>query len=699
MFQHGKSQACFMGALGLAALVLSSRATADSLPFTMAAAVRDKVSLMPPHVSDSPIRPAMIDGYVWVMYVPDPYRNPTTMVRFRGTDLEHMVQQPDGRVDLPDSPLPGGWQASSFMNCGLWYDTETSTLYALIHTEYEHDGVGTMAGWCRKKVRLATSKDLGLTWTLVGDVLTSCYAKLNDWTKFSGSEFEVGPADFDLYVDERGGHFYVTGWNGWALKKGPMDVTLLYCDVARCAIRDKMAPGKWYKFNSGTWTEPGLGGKGSRVPMNCHGIYGSTIYNTHLKKYMRFGVIMGTGDRGLTARTLTDGSVVMSTCTDLGKQDWSPAVKLLDQPANRTYGFTPVAADKKNGVACGRTFHVYNYWSGQADRVIDVTLGEDATPVIPMPAGQSYSYEPHPEAGDLVESRQTKIVGSADPEVVYAGDGWTIEKDPEYYRGQARKCGASGNSVSFTFKGADVYWRAVGAIDGGKADVYLDNALQGTVDCYFRDSGRALEKMIAYIRKGLDPNVSHTIKIVVRGDANPASKGSWIRHVGFEHSAESYRARAGFSSVQGKNQWRYQAWDGTNYADLETYDARETCWRGGNCTIGLDWQRSEQAANNPVRKWTAPHNGIVCIDGLLGSDAEKVSWDPVVTFVAVIGDNIMPVASEGKFRATIKKNAEELMMRDMPENAAPTMYRCYAKVNAGDSLYFTASTTLSAQAK
>jgi hypothetical protein len=38
-----------------------------------------------------------------------------------------------------------------------------------------------------------------------------------------------------------------------------------------------MAPGKWHKFCRGTWTEPGLGGKSSKVSMGSYGIYGRVI--------------------------------------------------------------------------------------------------------------------------------------------------------------------------------------------------------------------------------------------------------------------------------------------------------------------------------------------------------------------------------------------------------------------------------------
>ena len=94
----------------------------------------------------------------------------------------------------------------------------------------------------------------------------------------------MGPADFDLYADTKGGYFYVTCWNGFVAKKGTVNKFGTYVEAARCAISDKMAPGKWWKYKDGAWTEPGLGGKASRVMEPP--IYGRTIYNTYLKTYL-----------------------------------------------------------------------------------------------------------------------------------------------------------------------------------------------------------------------------------------------------------------------------------------------------------------------------------------------------------------------------------------------------------------------------
>jgi hypothetical protein len=115
----------------------------------------------------------------------------------------------------------------------------------------------------------------------------------------------------------------------------------------------------------------------------------------------------------------------------------------------------------------------------------------------------SYSYEPHQESGDPIESRQTKITGCASPDMHYSGDGWSEQSNPLYYRGKIKKCGSPGNSVEFSFRGTDIYWRAIAASDGGKADVCIDGQWQKTVDLYF--AGTSLIFQFTFIKTGFDP--------------------------------------------------------------------------------------------------------------------------------------------------------------------------------------------------
>ncbi len=471
--------------------------------------------------ADYPMRQVVIDGEVWVIHVPneDFYKGKCRVCRYKGPDLEHLVRQPDGSADFS-----GG---SSCLGCGMWWDEQTRTLYGLIHSELESIG---KQGWCGKKTRLATSKDLGLTWTLVGDILTRALPNKQD---YSGAFFEAGPADFDFYADVKGGYFYVTCWNAFVPKKGKINGFTLYSEVARCAIDDKMAPGKWFKFCDGAWTEPGLGGKASRVGFDRRGIYGNTIYSTYLKKYLRIGIHAGIKDSRFPGIGFEDCSIHISTCTDLAKQDWSPMAKLLDEPANRRFGV--ILSDAKGGdpVACGQTLRAYNYWQNVGiGRVLDIALKEGSTPSRYFPPHDSYTYEPHPESGDRVESRKTRIVGSADPDMRYDGDGWTVEKNEHYYQGQANTAAKAGQSVQFVFRGSDIYWRAAAGGDAGKADVFIDGVLQKTVDCFFSEC--ALPYQFAFIKTGLDPKRIHTIKVVVRGDKNPGSSGTKIRHIAFE---------------------------------------------------------------------------------------------------------------------------------------------------------------------
>jgi hypothetical protein len=629
-----------------------------ALPFSLSVATRslnlDVISLY----IDSPMRQVAMDGGVWVMAVqPDPYSNPIRVLRWKGPDFEHMVRQPDGAADFPQRT------AASFINSGLWYDKATGTLYALMHGEYERDLPNTP--WCRKKMWLATSPDMGLHWKFAGDVATAVFPNLGDRARYSGSEFEMGTADYDLYVDTRGGYFYATFWNGFLAKHGSVvnHLTAGTLQVARCAISDKMAPGKWLKFCHGGWTEPALGGKAGRVAMTDFGLYGNTIYSTYLQKYVRIGVNAGTGDPRWPNVGLKDHSVYISTCTDLARQDWTPMAKVTDEPSNPFYGFTLAGDDRSDPSICGKTLHAYNYWERKG-RILDLTFDKGVTTEAAFPDHGSYSYEPHPESGDVIEGRHTKIVGCASGDMHYSGDGWSDVSDPLYYHGQVKRCSAANNSVEFSFLGADIYWRAIPCPDGGKADVFIDGQLQKTVDLYFEDTPLIFE--FAFIKTGLDPKVTHTIKIVARGDKNEKSAGTVINHMAFEYSAESYWASAGYTGVAGKNNWRYQSRHGLVDNDL-FYDTVSDSWvYGGKCTIGLNYEipTADLDAN---RKWVAPHDGTVRVEG-----------SPTIDGTDAAG-----------FEAHVMKDADDIWTAQLASpDKATASHDVTVPVHAGDAILF-----------
>ena len=318
--------------------------------------------------------------------------------------------------------------------------------------------------------------------------------------------------------------------------------------VARCAISDKMAPGKWKKFYNGSWSEPGLGGKASWVNGYC------VMYNTYLKKYISFNY---------------DSS--LSLCSDLSRQDWTPCIRVKERDwgSNGLWGWWVTNADKTN-IYVGRSnavcVHVLDEGPGS---LYKIDLGPGKSPLrdgyyvggygctrSSTDPTTLYGYEPLFESADAIESRHTRRVPCTSPEITYSG-AWTDEASDQYYeKGEdphqekmAKASETANSSVQFAFQGAGIYWRALRAANCGKANVYLDNRLEETVDCYAES---ATPYQFAFVKTGLDPKVTHTIKIVVRGDKNSRSSGTAVKHIQFEYAAESYRASDGFSSVPGK---------------------------------------------------------------------------------------------------------------------------------------------------
>jgi hypothetical protein len=370
--------------------------------------------------------------------------------------------------------------------------------------------------------------------------------------------------------------------------------------------------------------------------MGSYGIYGRVIYSSYLHRYLRIGVSLGVIDRRFTSLGLRDCSVFVSTCDDLSLQNWSPPAKVLDDPANDRFGFTLTNGSSQDPVVCNRTLHVYNYWLyNMPSRAIDVTLGPGSTPVAGFPRFGSYAYEPLPESGDTVVGRRTKIVDCGNPQTTYHGAGWTLRKNPAYFRGRAMDCGEPGASLQFSFTGPAIYWRAVADTDGGKVDVYIDGRLTDSVDCFYRDP---LPYQFAYIKTGLDPGKGHTIRAEIRPDRNPRSKGTVIRHMAFEYAAESYRASAGFSAVAGKNNWYYSRWDGTTYDTLGFLDFAPkvvpdpttgrrleqrsfvNAWVDEDgCTVGNNFQRAGN--HRVVRRWFSPRKGRIRIEWTVHTDS------------------------------------------------------------------------------
>jgi len=566
-----------------------------------------------------------------------------TSARYEGPDVDHLTR-------MENCPYPEGMTMCWFLG-GMWYDESEAKLYAPMHVEQAgKNRENPVAPWPCRKISLATSTDKGKSWRYEGDIVTSeMYFYTHDIYMFSGSDYGNGVADFGFYADTRGGYFYIFPDVGWSHKGS--SAMRWNVRVARCAMRDKMAPGKWRYFYNGQWDEPALGGKSSTVaPSHFWGV----IYSLYLKKY----ICMFPANQDPANSRNVDG-VYIGACSDLGKQDW-----VWGYCPQASFGFCTLMNPQGTDVrACDQTFRYYSYGDKNSFQRLDVKLERGETVATGLRC--RYLFEPHPESSDPLQGRKTKIVGAASPEMKYSGT-WDEHVKADSYEGKTKKSSSAGASVEFAFRGADVYWRALRSPAGGKADVYIDRALRKTVDCYSPRSTSWEEFM--YIRTGLAASKKHTIKIVVKGEKHPKSASTAINHIAFEYSAESYKASAGFCSLMGKNNWYYQQGTGAaaSYLRFVVDDAHPTMYwfSGGNCKVGNNYQiPGHQAA---VRKWVAPHGGVVRVEGIAAISQTG-------------GDGVL---------IGIRQNGKKRWPEKLITHGQPAAHDLSIKVGQGDALSF-----------
>jgi hypothetical protein len=522
-----------------------------------------------------------------------------TVARYKGPDIDHMKRVEDGNY-------PEGMTSCWFLG-GMWYDEAERKLYAPMHIE--HDGIRRTYPFSRK-IALATSLDQGRNWHYEGDIITSeTYYYPHEFFKFSGSGYGIGLADFGFYVDQRGGYFYIfpdEGWAPWSTRGMRWNSR-----AARCAIADKMAPGKWSNFYQGSWQESALGGKSSIVaPSHLWGI----SYSRSLEKY----ICMFLGNQDPPNQSNIDG-VYIGACSDLGRQDW-----LWGYCPEAAFGFLNLINVEGNDVAttCADALRFYSYFGEKDFQRLDIKLAPGTTRTTGLQS--RFMFEPHPESSDPMLGRLTEIVGCERSEVKYSGN-WTDHLSADSFEGRSKESSLANSTVEFNFEGPSIYWRALHSPQSGLADVYIDGHFRKTVDCY---SPRSTSwEQFLYVNTGLSNGVKHTIKIVVPGKKNPKATGTWVTHIAFEYAAESYKASAGFSGLMGKNNWHYQEESESGYAELKfTPDEAHPkfYWLGsGNVEVGRDYQVPGDHAS--VRKWVAPHGGVVRVMGTTSCEEQSSS--------------------------------------------------------------------------
>ncbi|MCP4312338.1 MAG: hypothetical protein GY790_13825 [Bacteroidetes bacterium] len=100
-------------------------------------------------------------------------------------------------------------------------------------------------------------------------------------------------------------------------------------------------------------------------------------------------------------------------------------------------------------------------------------------------------------------------------QIVYSN--WITTRSAGYIGGDRSMSNVKGANCEFTFVGTGITWIGIKNNLHGKADVYIDNVLQATVDTH---NPVHLPQQELFTKTGLKPG-KHTIKIVVKGNKNP----------------------------------------------------------------------------------------------------------------------------------------------------------------------------------
>jgi hypothetical protein len=152
--------------------------------------------------------------------------------------------------------------------------------------------------------------------------------------------------------------------------------------------------------------------------------------------------------------------------------------------------------------------------------------------------------------------------------------GWNLSHDQEDYAGGSHVSNRSGASMSYSFTGNQV--RLVGRVGriGGRADVFVDGAQQLVpVDCF---SPITLHRQILYYRNGL-ANGPHALKIMVRGERNPASQGDDVFVDGIQYSAAT--GESGVGEGGGPKEFQRMVFGYPGRVDYQ--DAQGSLWHPG----------------------------------------------------------------------------------------------------------------------
>ena len=168
-----------------------------------------------------------------------------------------------------------------------------------------------------------------------------------------------------------------------------------------------------------------------------------------------------------------------------------------------------------------------------------------------------------PDPQNLVDDKQINF-----------DEKWRVSPSPQDSSGSSHLATQAGATMAYAFNGNQI--RLVGRVSqaGGLADVYIDDVRQLVpIDSY---APALLHQQILYYKNGLS-NASHTLKIVLRGNHNPLSKGTKMYVDAIQFSSAT--GDCGFGKGGGPTDAQRVIFGYTKATDY--IDSKGNAWRPG----------------------------------------------------------------------------------------------------------------------
>jgi len=180
-------------------------------------------------------------------------------------------------------------------NVGIWpaniYKISEEEILMFNHLEYRYHGQWNV------RHGLSYSKDSGKSFHWIGNIL----GPAGECGKTLTGKCQCSNMGLANYIIKDG--FFQVYYQDQVLpdKQGPAGNSEQVA-VARAKVADVVAAAKqlkttpWFKYHSGKWTEPGIGGDFTPVDLRAQGyMHGDAIY---IKPLNQYAIIMQSGDKG-----------------------------------------------------------------------------------------------------------------------------------------------------------------------------------------------------------------------------------------------------------------------------------------------------------------------------------------------------------------------------------------------------------------